>query len=142
MISAKRTQQRADASAQPTRNVNPEINARLETYMAENPGLVKAYENLPKSQLVRKLCLSKMFREEVSARKAAEKVENDFALGMKFKEQIKDPKLDAKVEKALANEEHPLNVRKLIVVKMINAEAARRQLAQVQPRTQVPGMTQ
>lgn len=40
--------------------VNPEINAKLDTFMKEEPGLVQFVKDLPREQLERKFLLRKM----------------------------------------------------------------------------------
>ncbi len=58
-------QQVADKKAQePTLRRNPEIDAKLDTFIAENPKLLEYYNALTKDELVRKLMLGKMERAE------------------------------------------------------------------------------
>jgi hypothetical protein len=55
----------ADKKAQePTLRRNPEIDAKLDRFIAENPKLVEYYNGLSKDELVRKLMLGKMDRAE------------------------------------------------------------------------------
>jgi len=44
--------------------INPEINARLEKFMKEEPGLVQYIKELPREQLERKFLLRKMQDQE------------------------------------------------------------------------------
>lgn len=43
---------------------NPEIDAKLDKFIAENPGLREYYDKLSKEELIRKLMLGKMQRSE------------------------------------------------------------------------------
>jgi len=43
---------------------NPEIDAKLDKFIAENPKLHEYYQGLPKEELIRKLMLGKMQRSE------------------------------------------------------------------------------
>jgi hypothetical protein len=45
---------------------NPEIDARLDKFIGENPKLVEYYNGLSKDELIRKLMLGKMQRAEYS----------------------------------------------------------------------------
>jgi hypothetical protein len=55
----------ADKKAQePTLRRNPEIDAKLDRFIAENPKLIEYYNGLSKDELVRKLMLGKMDRAE------------------------------------------------------------------------------
>jgi hypothetical protein len=55
----------AEKKAQePTLRRNPEIDAKLDRYIGENPKLVEYYNGLSKDELVRKLMLGKMQRAE------------------------------------------------------------------------------
>ena len=56
-------QQVADKKAQePTIRTNPEIDAKIDEFIKENPKLLEYYQALPKEQLIRKLILGKMHR--------------------------------------------------------------------------------
>ena len=58
-------QEIADKKAQePTLRRNPEIDAKLDKFIGENPRLVEYYNALSKDELVRKLMLGKMQRSE------------------------------------------------------------------------------
>ena len=58
-------QQVADKKAQePTLRRNPEIDAKLDKFIGENPKLLEYYNGLSKDELVRKLMLGKMQRSE------------------------------------------------------------------------------
>ena len=60
-------QEIADKKAQePTLRRNPEIDAKLDKFIGENPRLVEYYNALSKDDLVRKLMLGKMQRSEYS----------------------------------------------------------------------------
>jgi hypothetical protein len=57
----------AEKKAQePTLRRNPEIDARLDRFIGENPKLVEYYNGLSKDELIRKLMLGKMQRAEYS----------------------------------------------------------------------------
>ena len=57
----------AEKKAQePTLRRNPEIDARLDKFIGENPKLVEYYNGLSKDELIRKLMLGKMQRAEYS----------------------------------------------------------------------------
>ena len=58
-------QEIADKKAQePTLRRNPEIDAKLDKFIGENPRLVEYYNALSKDELVRKLMLGRMQRSE------------------------------------------------------------------------------
>ena len=60
-------QQVAEKKAQePTLRRNPEIYAKLDTFIGQNPKLLEYYNGLSKDDLVRKLMLGKMQRNEYS----------------------------------------------------------------------------
>ena len=57
----------AEKKAQePALRRNPEIDARLDKFIGENPKLVEYYNGLSKDELIRKLMLGKMQRAEYS----------------------------------------------------------------------------
>ena len=57
----------AEKKAQePTLRRNPEIDAKLDKFIGENPKLVEYYNGLSKDDLIRKLMLGKMQRAEYS----------------------------------------------------------------------------
>jgi hypothetical protein len=57
----------AEKKAQePTLRRNPEIDAKLDKFIGENPKLVEYYNGLSKDELIRKLMLGKMQRAEYS----------------------------------------------------------------------------
>lgn len=60
------------ASQEPTLRRNPEIDAKLDRFIAENPDLREYYEKLSKDELIRKLMLGKMQRAEYSNGRNAE----------------------------------------------------------------------
>lgn len=49
---------------EPTIRRNPEIDAKLDRFIGENPKLQEYYQALPKEELIRKLMLGKMQRSE------------------------------------------------------------------------------
>lgn len=49
---------------EPSIRRNPEIDAKLDKFIAENPKLQEYYQALPKEDLIRKLMLGKMQRNE------------------------------------------------------------------------------
>lgn len=49
---------------EPTLRRNPEIDAKLDRFIAENPKLHEYYNQLPKEELIRKLMLGKMQRND------------------------------------------------------------------------------
>ena len=57
----------AEKKAQePTLRRNPEIDAKLDEFIGENPKLIEYYNGLSKDELIRKLMLGKMQRAEYS----------------------------------------------------------------------------
>jgi hypothetical protein len=52
------------AQEQPTLRRNPEIDAKLDTFIGENPKLIEYYNGHSKEELIRKLMLGKMQRSE------------------------------------------------------------------------------
>ena len=57
----------AEKKAQePTLRRNPEIDAKLDTFIGQNPKLAEYYNGLGKDELIRKLMLGKMQRAEYS----------------------------------------------------------------------------
>ena len=66
-------QQVADKKAQEyTVRVNPEIDAKIDRFIKENPDLHAYYNGLSKEQLIRKLILGKMQRSENTQRRNQE----------------------------------------------------------------------
>jgi hypothetical protein len=57
-------QRRGQETATPTLRKNPEIDAKLDRFIAENPKLREYYDALPKEDLIRKLMLGKMQQRE------------------------------------------------------------------------------
>lgn len=47
---------------EPKARTNPEIDAKIDEFIKENPKLLEYYQGLPKEQLIRKLVLGKMQR--------------------------------------------------------------------------------
>jgi hypothetical protein len=63
----------AEKKAQePTLRRNPEIDAKLDRFIQENPDLREYYEKLSKDELIRKLMLGKMQRNEYTNGRNAE----------------------------------------------------------------------
>jgi hypothetical protein len=63
----------AEKKAQePTLRRNPEIDAKLDRFIQENPDLREYYEKLSKDELIRKLMLGKMQRSEYTNGRNAE----------------------------------------------------------------------
>lgn len=63
----------AEKKAQePTLRRNPEIDAKLDRFIGENPDLREYYEKLSKEELIRKLMLGKMQRSEYANGRNAE----------------------------------------------------------------------
>ena len=63
----------AEKKAQePTLRRNPEIDAKLDRFIGENPDLREYYEKLSKDELIRKLMLGKMQRSEYANGRNAE----------------------------------------------------------------------
>ena len=60
------------AAQEPTLRRNPEIDAKLDRFIAENPDLREYYEKLSKDELIRKLMLGKMQRSEYTNGRNAE----------------------------------------------------------------------
>lgn len=52
----------AKKAQEPTIRTNPEIDAKIDAFIKENPKLLEYYQELPKEQLIRKLILGKMQR--------------------------------------------------------------------------------
>lgn len=84
----------ADKKAQDTTpRVNPEIDAKINQFIQENPELYGYYQALPKELLIRKLMLGKMQRSETAQRRNKEVAE--------WVEQ--HPEIKAKVEERIRN---------------------------------------
>lgn len=60
------------ATQEPTLRRNPEIDAKLDRFIGENPALREYYEKLTKDELIRKLMLGKMQRSEYTNGRNAE----------------------------------------------------------------------
>jgi multidrug efflux pump subunit AcrA (membrane-fusion protein) len=67
-IAKRKAQERADAA----RRANPEIEARLDQFIAKNPVLQERYNAISKEELVRELMLARMERAEVTVRRNRE----------------------------------------------------------------------
>jgi hypothetical protein len=76
-----------------TPRVNPEIDAKINKFIQENPDLYGYYQELPKEQLIRKLMLGKMQRSETTQRRnqeIAEWVEQHPEIKTKVEERIRN----------------------------------------------------
>ena len=72
---------------------NPEIDAKLDTFIRENPKLIEYYQGLSKDELVRKLMLGKMQRSEYTNTRNAE-----------IKSWVEEhPEIKAKIEERIRN---------------------------------------
>ncbi len=72
MPSLKETIAAKKAAQEPTLRRNPEIDAKLDRFIAENPALREYYDKLTKDELIRKLMLGKMQRSEYAHGRNAE----------------------------------------------------------------------
>lgn len=108
--------QQPQAAADQTRRINPEIEGKLNAFIGENPKLMEAYMAMPKEQLARKLMLSKMWKAESQDRKFDKLV----AVASQ------DPALKASVDKALANDKHPMFRRQQIATRIIEQNLAQK----------------
>ena len=82
-----------EAAATPTLRRNPEIDAKLDKFIAENPGLREYYDKLSKDELIRKLMLGKMQQREY-----AEGRNNEIRSWVE-----EHPEIKAKVEERIRN---------------------------------------
>jgi hypothetical protein len=99
-IAKRKTQERTDAA----RRADPELEARLDKFIAENPALIEHYNAMSKEELVQKQMLARMGREH-----AEMVVHRNRELEQWINE---NPEIVAKVEahlknEAAANREHP-----------------------------------
>ena len=93
-LSERVAQRRAqEAAATPTLRRNPEIDAKLDKFIAENPGLREYYDKLSKDELIRKLMLGKMQQREY-----AEGRNNEIRSWVE-----EHPEIKAKVEERIRN---------------------------------------
>lgn len=72
MPSLKQIVAEKKAQQEPTLRRNPEIDAKLDRFIGENPDLREYYEKLSKDELIRKLMLGKMQRSEYTNGRNAE----------------------------------------------------------------------
>src|SRR5205085_7445731 len=72
MPSLKQVVAERKAQQEPTLRRNPEIDAKLDRFIGENPDLREYYEKLSKDELIRKLMLGKMQRSEYANGRNAE----------------------------------------------------------------------
>jgi hypothetical protein len=86
-VAARKAQQK------PELRRNPEIDAKLDAFIAENPKLVEYYNGLSKEDLIRKLMLGKMQRSEYTNQRNQEIVA--------WVEE--NPEIKAKVEQRIRN---------------------------------------
>ena len=68
-IAARKAQQEQQ---KPELKRNPEIDAKLDAFIGENPKLVEYYNGLSKDDLIRKLMLGKMQRSEYTSQRNQE----------------------------------------------------------------------
>jgi hypothetical protein len=110
-IAKRKAQERTDAA----RRADPELEARLDKFIAENPALIEHYNAMSKEELVQKQMLARMGREH-----AAMVVCRNRELEQWVKE---NPEIVAKVQarfknEAAANRERPsINVARTEAVK-------------------------
>ena len=86
-------QRKTQETAAPTLRRNPEIDAKLDRFIAENTKLHEYYDALPKQELIRKLMLGKM-------------QQRDYAEGRnnEIRSWVEDhPEIKAKVEESIRN---------------------------------------
>jgi hypothetical protein len=67
-VAKRKARERADGA----RRANPELEARLDQFIAKNPVLHERYNAMSKDELVRKLMLARMERAEVTVRRNRE----------------------------------------------------------------------
>lgn len=97
---------------------NPEIDAKLTKYIAENPKLYEYYNEMPKEQLIRKLMLSKMQRNDYTQQRDQEIIQ--------WVNQ--NPDIKANVEERIKNV--PAENRQRAFVRVAKNEAARQSMRQ------------
>lgn len=91
---------------------NPEIDAKLDAFIQENPKLLEYYQQFSKEELIRKAMLTKMQRNEVTERRT-----------QVIRQWVEEhPEVKAKIEERLRNvpEEH----RERAFINAAKAEAA------------------
>ncbi|AWI08312.1 hypothetical protein M2447_001137 [Ereboglobus sp. PH5-10] len=93
--------------------INPEVDAKLTKYISDNPKLYQYYNDLTKEQLIRKLMLGKMQRNDYTQQRDQEIV--------KWVEQ--NPDIKAKVEERIKNV--PAENRQRAFVRVAKDEAMR-----------------
>lgn len=98
--------------------INPEIDAKLTKYIADNPKLYDYYNEMSKEQLIRKLMLGKMQRNEYTQQRDQEIIQwvNE------------NPEIKAKVEERVRNV--PAENRERAFVRVAKDEAARQSMRQ------------
>ncbi|AWI09642.1 hypothetical protein M2447_002196 [Ereboglobus sp. PH5-10] len=98
--------------------INPEIDAKLTKYIADNPKLYDYYNEMTKEQLIRKLMLGKMQRNEYTQQRDQEIIQ--------WVNQ--NPDIKAKVEERIKNV--PAENRQRAFVRVAKDEAARQSMRQ------------
>ncbi|MDF9832330.1 arginine deiminase [Ereboglobus sp. PH5-5] len=93
--------------------INPEVDAKLTKYISDNPKLYTYYNELSKEQLIRKLMLGKMQRNDYTQQRDQEIV--------KWVEQ--NPDIKAKIEERIKNV--PAENRQRAFVRVAKDEAMR-----------------
>jgi hypothetical protein len=86
-------QRKTQETAAPTLRRNPEIDAKLDRFIAENTKLHEYYDALPKQELIRKLMLGKMQQRDY-----AEGRNNEIRSWVE-----EHPEIKAKVEESIRN---------------------------------------
>ena len=86
-------QRKTQETATPTLRRNPEIDAKLDRFIAENTKLHEYYDALPKQELIRKLMLGKMQQRDYS-----EGRNNEIRSWVE-----EHPEIKAKVEESIRN---------------------------------------
>ena len=105
-------QQIAEKKAQEyTTRINPEIDAKLDRFLQENPKLHEYYNGFSKDQLIRKLMLGKMQRSDIAERRNQELVQwvNE------------NPEIKSKVEERIKNV--PVENRERAFINVAKTEA-------------------
>ncbi len=93
-LSERVAQRKAQQEQQtPTLRRNPEIDAKLDRFIGENPKLREYYDALPKEELIRKLMLGKMQQREY-----AEGRNNEIRSWVE-----QHPEIKSKVEESIRN---------------------------------------
>lgn len=101
--------------------INPEVDAKVTKFIADNPKLYDYYNEMTKEQLIRKHMLSKMQRNEYTQQRDQEIIQwvNE------------NPEVKAKVEERIKNV--PAENRQRAFVRVAKDEAMRQTMRQGQP---------